>query len=95
MTAPKVQGYTEQPTLAVETVNRHKQVEELLLRMCDLLPQQTTLVIDPSWLAVARTHFEQGFMAMNRAVFRPQRIELDLGMLDELVGFMSKWDYPR
>lgn len=31
---------------------------------------------DQRWLAIGRTHLEQGFMAINRAVFRPQRIEL-------------------
>jgi len=31
---------------------------------------------DQRWLAIARTHVEQGFMAFNRAVFRPQRISL-------------------
>lgn len=25
---------------------------------------------------VARTHFQEGFMALNRAVFQPQRIKL-------------------
>lgn len=34
------------------------------------------LKCDPRWLAVAKTHFEQGFMALNRAVFQPQRISL-------------------
>ena len=33
--------------------------------------------IDQRWLAIARTHIEQGFMALNRAIFRPQRVELD------------------
>ena len=31
---------------------------------------------DERWLAVARTHFQQGFMALNRAVFQPQRVNL-------------------
>lgn len=31
---------------------------------------------DKRWLAVARTHFQEGFMALNRAVFQPQRIKL-------------------
>ena len=34
--------------------------------------------VDQRWAAVARTHLEQGFMAMNRAVFRPGRISGDL-----------------
>lgn len=31
---------------------------------------------DKRWIAVARTHFQEGFMALNRAVFQPQRIKL-------------------
>lgn len=31
---------------------------------------------DQRWIAIARTHFQEGFMALNRAVFQPQRIEL-------------------
>jgi hypothetical protein len=32
--------------------------------------------IDKRWLLVARTQLEQGFMALNRAIFQPQRIAL-------------------
>ena len=28
------------------------------------------------WLAIGRTHIEQGFMAINRAIFRPDRVEI-------------------
>ena len=31
---------------------------------------------DPRWFAIARTHFQEGFMALNRSVFQPQRIKL-------------------
>lgn len=31
---------------------------------------------DPKWLAKAQEHFEMGFMALNRAVFKPKRIGL-------------------
>ena len=31
---------------------------------------------DQRWIAIARTHFNEGFMALNRAVFQPQRIKL-------------------
>lgn len=31
---------------------------------------------DPYWLMIARQHFSEGFMALNRAVFQPQRIRL-------------------
>lgn len=31
---------------------------------------------DPYWIAAARKHFLEGYMALNRAVFQPQRIRL-------------------
>lgn len=31
---------------------------------------------DPRWLAIAKTKFEEAYMALNRAVFQPQRIKL-------------------
>lgn len=32
--------------------------------------------VDKRWLAIARTHIEQGFMAMNRSIFNPERVTL-------------------
>lgn len=31
---------------------------------------------DARWVHIAKSHFEQGFMALNRAVFQPARIQL-------------------
>jgi len=69
-----VQGYTAQPQSAVDTVNVHKTQEELLLRMLDTYKEDPKL--DQHWLAIARTHFEHAWMALNRAVFKPERITL-------------------
>lgn len=69
-----VAGYRTQPLSAIETVNGHKVTEEHLLRLLDGYKSATA--IDQRWLAVARTGFEQSFMALNRAIFRPTRIEL-------------------
>jgi hypothetical protein len=55
-------------------VNNNKVVEETLLRMMDLLKDQED--VDQRWLAIARTDIEKGFMAFNRAIFRPQRVQL-------------------
>lgn len=38
--------------------------------------KQVDAQYDPYWLAAARKHFLEGFMALNRAVFQPQRIKL-------------------
>lgn len=70
-----VAGYTEQSDLRVATVNAMKQAEEGILRALDILAEKSD--IDKRWLSIGRTHIEQGFMAVNRSVFRPQRIKLD------------------
>lgn len=75
LAALPVAGYTPQSTDAVALVNEHKEMEERLLRRIDLL-FGTKEYYDPRWLAIAKTHIEQGFMALNRAVFKPKRISL-------------------
>lgn len=86
-----VSGYKPQSEAKVALVNEFKADEERLLRKIDALfaANQRDLKLtdtpagikaglhnDPRWLAVAKTHFEQGFMALNRAVFQPTRISL-------------------
>lgn len=69
-----VSGYTAQSDVKVRLVNANKETEESLLRCLDVMTGNEE--INKRWLAIARTHFEQGFMAMNRAVFDPERISL-------------------
>ena len=69
-----VHGYRPQSTAAVAQVNQMKQAEERVLRALDNLA--TSEGIDPRWYAIGRTHIEQGFMAINRAVFKPGRVEV-------------------
>lgn len=87
-----VHGYQPQSDDRIALVNEFKQDEERLLRKIDVLrrlrtgiaaaPIADTNVVDRSheydqrWLSIATTHFQQGFMALNRAVFQPQRIKL-------------------
>lgn len=68
-----VHGYREQTDGNVSAVNENKITEEKLLRLIESLAD----VGDPRWLAIAKTHLEQGFMALNRAIFKPTRIRLD------------------
>jgi hypothetical protein len=69
-----VHGYTPQPDENVALVNENKVLEERVLRQLDRL--WTHPEVDRRWLAIARTHIEQGFMAANRAVFKPNRVVL-------------------
>ncbi|SFD76387.1 hypothetical protein SAMN05428997_15311 [Bosea sp. CRIB-10] len=76
-----VAGYRPQTEGAVATVNANKRMEELLLRMLDAL--QGDLTVDQRWLAIGRSQIEQGFMAVNRAVFRPERLKGDIDTLGD------------
>jgi hypothetical protein len=71
-----VAGYSSQSEENVALVNQNKILEERVLRQLDLVASFSD--VDQRWAAVARTHLEQGFMALNRAVFRPGRIVGDL-----------------
>ncbi len=82
-----VAGYTDQSDAKVALVNEFKADEERLLRKVDGVmsalrpntPDEPALnqpAYDRRWAAIARTHFQEGFMALNRSVFLPQRIKL-------------------
>lgn len=69
-----VAGYSTQPQRNVDLVNANKVLEERVLRQLDAMADLPE--IDKRWLAIARTNIEQGFMAANRAVFKPARVAL-------------------
>lgn len=69
-----VHGYKPQDPLRVALVNQNKEAEERLLRQMDSITGNPDY--DQRWLRIARTQIEQGFMALNRAVFRPGRVRL-------------------
>ena len=86
-----VSGYKPQSPENVALVNEFKADEERLLRKIDKMNvanQRDFAIVpggangalalhyDPKWMAVAKTHFQQGFMALNRAVFQPDRLTL-------------------
>lgn len=69
-----VAGYQPQSSQNVEWVNQNKEVEEMILRVLDA--HAANPAIDKRWLAIGRTAIEQGFMAVNRAIFKPARLVL-------------------
>lgn len=84
-----VAGYRKQPQRAVDLVNENKEAEERLLRLIDDLgngrsPTGELFAADPRWLAIARTDLEKGFMALNRAIFKPARVILPEDDIDPL-----------
>ena len=69
-----VSGYRPQSDGAVARVNGCKLLEESVLRVLDELAERDD--VDKRWLAIGRTAIEQGFMAVNRSIFRPERVAL-------------------
>lgn len=81
-----VAGYKAQDNVAVDLVNQNKRLEENVLRVLDELAtmkgpaasnaKPSEITVDPRWLAIGRTAIEQGFMAVNRSIFKPGRVKL-------------------
>jgi hypothetical protein len=69
-----VVGYKPQSQETIDRVNDNKRVEEALLQTMDEM--QGDANYDQRWLAIARTDIEKGFMALNRAIFKPDRVKL-------------------
>ncbi len=69
-----VAGYQPQSSDNIQRVNTNKVIEEEVLRQIDAY--QSMVGYDKRWLSIARTHIEQGFMALNRAIFQPKRVSL-------------------
>lgn len=69
-----VAGYTAQPIEVIDLVNENKALEERVLRCLDELKAHP--VVDQRWLAIGRTHIEHAFMAINRSLFKPERVKL-------------------
>lgn len=69
-----VEGYRDQTAQAVALVNENKKLEEVVLQALDALAKLDS--IDKRWLAIGRTSLEQAFMAVNRAIFQPERVKL-------------------
>lgn len=76
MTAQQISGCRPQSEAAIGTVNAVKEIEEHVLRLVDELYEDKELAIDQRWLSIGRTQIEQGFMAVNRSIMKPQRIEI-------------------
>jgi len=71
----KVPGYMPQSQEKIDLVSRNKELEERVLRVLDDL-RGIVYDADQRWLAIGRTAIENGFMAVNRAIFQPSRVKL-------------------
>lgn len=68
-----VGGYRPQSDENVQLVNQNKRMEEDVLQVLDDLA--TMEAVDKRWLAIGRTAIENGFMAVNRSIFKPERLK--------------------
>lgn len=66
-----ITGYRKHSQEQVDAVNEVKAYEnelgDLLAKLAEDLGDQ----IDGRWISIARTHLQQGFMALNRSIFQP------------------------
>lgn len=69
--AEKVPGYRVLDERALEAIKSLKQMEEYLLRDLEKAPAH---LIDGRWMAIAKTHLQQGFMCAIRSIAQPQRL---------------------
>lgn len=70
-----ITGYREQTPAAVDAVNAVKNIENTLGEFIAVLKaggEGGGLLVDPRWLSIGVTHLQQGFMAVNRAIFQPE-----------------------
>lgn len=67
-----IAGYTTQSSDKVGEVNINKQLEETILKRLDDLKADAS--VDQRLLAIGRTGIELAFMAVNRAILKPQRL---------------------
>jgi hypothetical protein len=77
-----IPGYTKPGDRQIAVVSNNKVIEELVMRIVDAHRAEPDF--DQRLVSIAATHFMEGFMALNRAVFQPQRLEgpLDLSFLE-------------
>lgn len=68
-TSQGVRGYRDLADAEIATVNDIKAFEEQLAALWGMVERDSRT--DPRWLAVARTHFQEGFSALVRSIAQP------------------------
>lgn len=67
---PPIQGYRELSAEEIDTINRAKALGQMVGDFLHELDMQGKL--DWRWLAIARNELQQGFMALTRAIAKPE-----------------------
>lgn len=69
---PEIKGYCDLTSSDIALVNRIKDAEISLGAVWNEISQDGD--VDGRWLAIAKTHFQEGFMAFVRAVTQPDDV---------------------
>ena len=64
-----ITGYRELTDEEIALVNRAKEVGESVGAFLNKLQERD---LDPRWLSIAKTHMQQGFMALVRSITKPE-----------------------
>lgn len=71
----KLPGYKTLSDEQLAIMKDNKLLEEIVLRQVDNhVRQNGSNELDQRWVSIARTHFQEGFMALSRAVAQHARI---------------------
>lgn len=68
-------GYRTLTKDQLKMMSHNKPLEEIVLRQIDKhVREHGSKEIDQRWVSVARTHIQEGFMALGRSIAQPERI---------------------
>jgi hypothetical protein len=65
----KIKGYRDLSQAEIDAMNSIKDVGETLGKLCDVLSHNPDP--DQRWVAIGKTHLQQGIMALVRAIAQP------------------------
>ena len=68
----KITGYRDLSQAEIDVMNEIKAEGERLGRLCDKLTSAMHPATDGRWVAIGKTHLQQGIMALVRSVARPE-----------------------
>lgn len=67
-----IKGYRDLSQAEIDMMNEIKMEGERLGVLCDKLTSATHPTIDGRWVAIGKTHLQQGIMALVRSVAQPE-----------------------
>lgn len=68
----QIKGYRELTQSEIDAMNRIKEADVALESLvADLQAGIAGVKVDPRWLAIGKTHLQEGLMALTRAIAQP------------------------